>query len=194
MYRLFKYFRPRKGFKNLPNEGRMLHLGCGSNLLEGWANIDFAGSSEIIVHDLTRSLPLGSGTVDFIFTEHFVEHISRQQGQALFEECYRLLASGGVLRISTPSLKKLIDEYASGRVDEWADVDWNPETPCQMLNEGVRLWGHQFIYDFDEISQALSGAGFVRIKPVDWRESTHRELSGLECRPFHNDLIVEAEK
>jgi len=172
----------------------MLHLGCGDNLINGWANIDFAGPYGVITHDLTEPLPLGSGIAKFIFTEHFIEHISRSQGQAFFLECFRLLETGGVLRISTPNLKKIVDEYLLGRVDEWADLDWRPETPCQMLNEGLRLWGHQFIYDSAELSLALLDAGFTRVYEVEWHKSDYSELVGLECRPFHDDLIVEAVK
>lgn len=30
--------------------------------------------------------------------------------------------------------------------------------------------------------------------PINWHESDHQELRNLECRPFHGEIIVEAEK
>lgn len=171
-----------------------LHLGCGTNILPGWANIDIDGPSAVLKWDLTQPLPLQAGTVRFIFNEHFIEHITQPEAAALLRECYRLLVPGGVLRISTPSLRKLIEEYLLNQTTEWINVDWHPATPCQMLNEGMRLWGHQFLYDATELKSLLRVCGFAEIVDVGWRESLHGELRNLECRPFHDEIILEATK
>jgi predicted SAM-dependent methyltransferase len=171
-----------------------LHLGCGTNILAGWANIDIDGPSGVLKWDLTQPLPLQAGTVRFIFNEHFIEHITQQEASALLSECCRLLVPGGVLRISTPSLRKLIDEYLLNRTIEWINVNWNPATPCQMMNEGMRSWGHQFLYDATELKNLLRACGFAEIVDVGWRDSRHGELRNLECRPFHDEIILEATK
>ena len=177
-----------------PSAPKRLHLGCGSNLLPGWTNVDLNDLAGVIRHDLTRPLPLPPEAVEFIYSEHFIEHIARDQALELLRECRRVLRAGGVLRLSTPNLKKLVDEYLARRISEWADVDWRPSTPCQMVNEGLRLWGHQFVYDPDELILLLSEAGFRHVTAVAWRESRYPELKGLECRPFHGEVIVEAVK
>jgi predicted SAM-dependent methyltransferase len=171
-----------------------LHLGCGSNLLPGWTNVDLNAAAGVIEHDLTEPFPLPSETVKFIYSEHFIEHITRGQASALLKECRRVLVPGGVIRLSTPSLEKLLEEYAARRTTEWSDVCWRPNTPCRMVNEGMRLWGHQFVYDLDELTLLLNEAGFEQLAQVAWRESRHPELKGLESRPFHGELIVEAIK
>jgi predicted SAM-dependent methyltransferase len=171
-----------------------LHLACGTNVLEGWANIELQGHGPVIGWDLTRPLPIESGTVDFIFHEHFLEHLDLARGRALTQECWRLLRPGGVLRVSTPDLRKLVDEYLAGRLTEWADVNWVSETPCQLLNEGMRLWDHQFLYDFQELRDLLRGCGFAHVARADRHMSRHPELCRLECRPYHGELIFEAVK
>jgi predicted SAM-dependent methyltransferase len=186
--------RLRSSPKSWPPEAKQLHLGCGGNLLPGWANVDLDAAAGAIRHDLTGPFPLPPETVKFIYSEHFIEHITRGQALALLRECHRVLAPGGVIRLSTPNLKKLLDEYLAGRTTEWSDVDWHPETTCQMLNEGMRLWGHQFVYDLDELTLLLKEAGFRHVNQAAWRESRHPELKGLECRPFHGEIIVEAIK
>ena len=178
--------------KRLLSRHDKLHLACGNHLLPGWANIDQLDAPGVIKHDLTQPLPAASGTIAFIFTEHFIEHVTRSQGVKLLKECHRLLKPGGVLRISTPDLKKLIAEYANGRIDEWRDMHWLPATPCQLLNEGMRLWGHQFLYDQEELSLVLKESGFTDIRTVDWRKSGHPELHDRECRPYHGEIVVEA--
>jgi predicted SAM-dependent methyltransferase len=164
-----------------------LHLGCGDNRFPGWLNVGIPGD---VRHDLTKPLPLPNGSVRFIFSEHFIEHITRTDALALFRECRRVLT--GAMRISTPDLTNLVAEYSAGRVSGYTDAYWQPQTPCQMVNECHRLWGHQFIYDFTELSALLREAGFTEVCRANWRESEFSELRNLERREFHGDLIVEA--
>ncbi len=173
---------------------RKLHLGCGSNVIKEWANIDLERKGAVIGWDLTDPLPVRSETVELIYCEHFIEHITLKQAKELLSECYRVLCPSGILRLSTPNLKKLVDEYCSGRTMEWGDMGWNPVTPCQMLNDGLRLWGHQFVYDTEELIHTLWEIGYSKVTRVAWRESTTAALANLECRPFHGEIILEATK
>ena len=183
---------PSAGVRRQLAEQRKLHLACGTNILAGWANIDQNGGGDVIRWDLTQPLPVEKRSVDFIFNEHFIEHITRDQAGALLSQCREALAPGGVLRVSTPDLRKLCAEYLAGRTDEWRDVNWLPATPCRLLNEGMRLWGHQFVYDGAELRALLAEVGFGTIASRAWRQSPHRALCDLECRPFHGELIFEA--
>jgi len=169
-----------------------IHLGCGPHVLPGWANIDLSASPGVIRCDLSYPLPIRSGCIRFIFHEHLLEHLPSNDARGLLRECRRVLAPDGVLRISTPDLRRLVQAYQAGRTDEWHDVGYHPATPCQMLNGGMRLWGHRFVYDADELRAVLAECGFRLVVPVRGRESAHRELQGLERRPDHGDLIVEA--
>lgn len=171
-----------------------LHLACGTNVLSQWANIDILNDPAIIRWNITNGLPARSGSIEYIFSEHFIEHVTHKQASTLLAECCRVLKTGGLLRISTPNLRVLIDQYMLGQTTEWADVHWHPRTPCQMLNEGFRLWGHQFVYDLEELEHLLLQAGFGTITRVLWRESTTPALRNLECRPFHGEIILEATK
>jgi len=175
-----------------------LHLGCGNHLLSGWLNIDTQieqnSVQPTLQHDLTQPLPFSSESIEFIVSEHFIEHVTRDQACHLLRECYRFLKPEGVLRISTPDLEKLVSEYLAKRTDEWQDMGWVAATPCQMVNEGMRLWGHQFLYDASELSMLLREAGFCQVIPVKWRASHYAELQNLELRPFHQEVILEAVK
>jgi predicted SAM-dependent methyltransferase len=171
-----------------------LHLGSGAKLLPGWANLDRTGPAGVIRIDLTGPLPIQEDSVDVIYSEHFIEHVSLTACQAVLGECFRVLRPGGRIRISTPDLEAISRLYLDGRVGDWADVNWMPTSPCRMLNELHREWGHTFIYDFAELSACLRQAGFIEIVRLLRNESETPALRDLETRPDHGDLIVEASK
>jgi predicted SAM-dependent methyltransferase len=168
-----------------------LHLGCGARLIEGWANLDINGLGSL-VWDLRKPLPLAKAQVRYIYTEHFIEHIERDDAVRLFSHARKVMLPGGVLRVSTPDLAKLVDDYRAGRVVRMEHGGWFPETPCRMLNEGMRMWGHIFVYDEAELVGLLRECGFQNIERVKWGESEHPELRNLESRPDFADLILEA--
>lgn len=169
-----------------------IHLGCGTNYIKGWLNVDLDAPLADVHADLRNPLPYLDASVDLVFNEHFLEHITREQGVTFLKECRRILKPGGIFRVSTPDLRWLAAQYVGGKLDEWSDVGWISETSCRLLNQGMRSWGHQFVYDLPELFVTLREAGFSDIRQVRYRESTCPELVGLECRPWHQELIVEA--
>jgi predicted SAM-dependent methyltransferase len=170
---------------------KKLHLGAGWTHLPGWANIDLHGRRNLI-WDLTRPLPITPGSVDYIFSEHFIEHIPREAARRLLTNARAALGEHGILRLSTPDLRFWAAAYLEERPVQHEHTAWFPDTPCAMLNEQMRLWGHQFLYDEAELVRLLRACGFTRIERVAHGESRHGELCGLESRPPCGDLILEA--
>lgn len=170
-----------------------LHLGCGPHLLAGWENVDLEPAIGGVKRDLRKPMPYSSGSVQFIFTEHFIEHLTRNEAQKFLTECYRILADNGVMRVSTPNLETLVNDYKKQKLDRWASV-WKPKNACQMLNDGMRFWGHQHVYDKQDFELLCQEVGFRVITYVSYGHSHHPELRHLERRPFMEDLICEIEK
>ena len=173
---------------------RKVHLGSGPVQLAGWLNTDLDAPSPELRVDLRQPLAFDDDSVDFIFSEHVIEHLTRQEGIAALKECHRILHPHGVMRVSTPDLRWAVQAYLDDKLSEWANVGWVPSTACQLLNEAMRLWGHQFLYDADELRRVFREAGFSYCRRVSWRTSTFVELSGLESRPYHHDLLFELRK
>lgn len=176
-----------------------LHLGCGTVRLEGWINIDFDSSNEKadIYWDLRQGLLVPDSTCALIFCEHFLEHLSVEYGLAFLRECHRALQPGGALRVAMPSLDDLIDKSFRGT---WREQDWLtwPEhqfiqSRAEMLNISFRGWGHQWLYDREELHRRLKEAGFTMVKDVSWGESDFEQLKNRETRA-DSLLICEAQK
>jgi Methyltransferase domain len=71
-----------------------LHLGCGWIHKEGWVNLDLFATRADIAWDLRLGLPLPDNSVDAIFHEHLLEHLSLRDGFAVTRECHRVLRGG----------------------------------------------------------------------------------------------------
>lgn len=170
-----------------------IHLGCGAVRLGEWINVDLNSALVDIQLDLTQRMPFADESASYMFCEHFIEHLTRDQAVDFLRECLRVLKPGGVIRISTPNLRFLIAAYLNCDVGVWGDL-WQPMTPCSMINEGMHSWGHRYLYDSREIVLLLKEIGFGSVVFQRYRNSLHSDLVALESRPFHHELIVEATK
>lgn len=176
------------------NNADKLHLACGTNILKGWKNLDFFEHPEVVFCDLTKKFPVADNSVKYIFCEHFIEHINLNQGYDFLKNCHNVLNDSGSIRIATPNLNKVVQCYLQKNLKEWDDVGFLPETPCQLLKDSLKLWGHQFVYDEAELRSVMLKAGFKNVRRMNWHQSEIKEFVGLECRPYHDDLIFEADK
>jgi len=170
-----------------------LHLGSGGHNFKDWTNIDANPRSRPdIILDVRNRFPFEDGTVDFIFNEHLLEHLDYEEGLVFLKECHRVLKPSGVLRISTPNLSWIIKMYLEEKLDEWKDSRFVPISSCHLINQWMRRWHHKFLYDKAEIHNSLKSTGFSVIEDKESKKSNYPELTMLEHRPYHNDLIVEA--
>lgn len=171
-----------------------INAGCGELYFDGWVNLD---CNQALKHvdlqwDLSRGLPVPDASCTLIYSEHVLEHLSVEQGLVFLRDCRRALVPGGVLRTAMPSLDDMIEKSASGH---WRDQAWLDEpqwrfiaSRAEMFNIMFRWWGHQWIYDRDELYRRLREAGFEMIRDVAWGESTIDELRGRETR--NNSLLI----
>ncbi|MEO6508386.1 MAG: methyltransferase domain-containing protein [Patescibacteria group bacterium] len=193
---------------------KKLQLGSASLGFKDWLNTDLEDrDEEILALDVTKKFPLKTSSIDYIFSEHLIEHVTFQEGQVMLKECFRVLKPGGVIRTATPNLKFLIELYTTEkktafqkRYIKWA-VDANLKglgiyEDTFVINNFVRAWGHQFIYDVKILKLALQKAGFKNIIICKPGESEDPHLQNLEShgtiisKDFNNyeTMVLEATK
>ncbi|MBK8976972.1 MAG: methyltransferase domain-containing protein [Planctomycetes bacterium] len=170
-----------------------LCLGCGDAPIAAWTNIDLGGGADVRL-DLRQPLPVRSGSVELVYSEHVIEHLDRADGVRLLRECRRVLRPDGVLRIATPDLARLVACYR----DDWTAQDWVHwrghewvDSAAVMLNQCFHGWGHRFLYDEAELARVLRDAGFVEVERCAIGESRDPALRGLETRA-DSHLVLEA--
>lgn len=171
-----------------------LHVGCGTLYKNGWINIDNNSDNNIqkldINHDLSKGLPFDDNSVDYIYNEHFIEHLSREDGLTFMKECFRVLKINGVIRIACPDLEQIIKSYID---NTWKNADWIKtyncewiESRCQMMNVCMNEfpWGHKYVYNEEELINRLSLAGFRKenIEKSSFATSVYKELQNIDLR------------
>ena len=169
---------------------RKLHIGCGENVLPDWLNSDFRPYRNDVVHlDATKPFPLPDKSFESVYSEHMIEHVTYANGLKMLVECHRILQPGGFIRISTPDLQFLVELYASTKSKLQEDyIRWTAirfleniePTDTVVINNFVRAWGHQFIYDRKTLARSLEQVGFDDVRVCALNESEHPELRGLE--------------
>jgi predicted SAM-dependent methyltransferase len=172
-----------------------LHLGCGPLALEGWINIDNQPYAGIDFRwDLARGIPFRNAR--YVFAEHFIEHLSYEQGADFTRGCRAALRDDGILRLSTPNLDwvwRIAYQPAAWAGDDDALRD------CFVLNRAFRGWGHQFLYNLTTLTALLQNAGFETVRALRYGESDTPTLAGLERHEQYIDtpdlphvLVIEA--
>ena len=192
---------------------RKIQIGAQSNSIDGWMNVDLIPKSINVVYmDATKAFPFPSDSIDYIYTEHMIEHITFQEAKFMLTECCRVLKKGGKIRISTPDLAFLIDLYRINKseiqqnyinfsVDRYLN-NQIPNEDVYVINNFFKDWGHKFIHDYKSLSFLLTTLGFDYVKKCNVMESDdinfqNLEQHGKEISPLFNELesvIVEAIK
>ncbi len=149
------------------------------------------GESYFTELDVSDPLPFEAGCVDWVYAEHLIEHVTLPVGVGWLTEVRRILAPGGLLRLTTPDLRTYAESYVNGdgffakhrrRLRTLRVGPPMPERGAFMFNQMFYLYGHRWIYDLDELRYALSRAGFEpeTVRACAFREGTRPDVAALD--------------
>lgn len=163
------------GVKNLKPRRERLHFGCGSKKVEGWLNVDVAGSDLDL--DLSAGyLPWKDNVFVVAAGQHVIEHLElTDELIPLLKELRRTLKPGGEIWLSTPDMEKVCRAYLAGRIGELIanrkarEPAWElgEIPPTQMVNVLFHQNGeHKNLFDFTLLKWALEQCGFQQVRRV----------------------------
>ncbi len=195
------------------NEIRKLHIGAQGHSLPDWLNTDIAPKApEVAFMDASERFPLEDEVIDYIFTEHMIEHIRFEDADFMLSECYRVMKAGGRIRIATPNLESLqrlmmqeedpdCRSYMEHYHTRFFPEDL-PAEPVFTVNKLFYGFHHRFIHDPKSLKYLLEKNGFVDFSVESIGKSSCAELNGLEQHAAEigernnqfETLVVEARK
>ena len=159
------------------NNINYLNLGCGDSYKDNFINVDFFGNNNFDYGmDLRFPYKIESKSIDGIFTEHTLEHLSHQEVDKTLSECYRILKPDAKIRIIVPDLSILIEKYSSNDdawFQKWHDLVLKDPSRHYMykyftkmfaINFTASYYYHKSCWDFESLKKALTSQGFINIK------------------------------
>lgn len=183
-----------------------LNMGCGTHREPGWINADADSRADVpIVLRDSDPLPFDDGALDVVFSEHFFEHVSFDDGRHFLREAFRILRHAGTFRVSCPDLQFLVGMLEPGD-EKWHALahiyesigDFSPgelTSPERVLNWAFYGHEHKHIWSFRQLREELERVGFADIRRMPFGAS-RVEGAAIERRvpeAFYS-LIVEAAK
>lgn len=206
-----------------------LNLGCGLLAPQGWVNVDGSWnarlakhtfvrrmlsslhilppgkkevpwSSSIFIHDVRKPLPFPDGSATAIYASHVLEHLYFQEARKLLLESFRVLATGGVLRVVVPDLKAIVEEYLGERPFGSLSGGMAALRPADRFNQRLLMraseppsslpyriyeaWqdfhSHKWMYDRDSLAVLFQWAGFVNVQPKECHVSCIDNIQAVE--------------
>ncbi len=188
-----------------------LHLGSGAHTKPGWVNIDVwtdprqtpkRHGTTTINHDLTSGLPLADDTCAEIYSSHFLEHLSAEEGVSLLTDCHRVLRPGGRLRTCLPDFGRVAQAYVAGDNEYFlplyevfkgllGDGVAGSATILDPVNNILYQWGeHRCMYDTEKLLTLLSAIGFAQVQASAFDPAIDGDWDARE----HFSLYVDAFK
>jgi predicted SAM-dependent methyltransferase len=181
-----------------PDGIRRVQVGCGPHHLRlDWWNTDlraFPGIDDTL--DATKPWPWPE-RLDYVYAEHFLEHLTIDQAVDFLVEAGRALRPGGRIRLSTPSLEWVLKTHFSFQPAE------APENFMEAvaLNRAFYAWGHQFLYTNGTLERLMRDVGYQDVRFYPYGVSDTPAFDGLELHETEPDAdgypaqwIVEAER
>lgn len=180
---------------NHSGELRRVHIGVTPRqITPGW---ECTSLENFLVE---RSLPnpaphgsflLGPAEYDEIYSDAVAERMTPIQFRNYLECIKSLLKVGGVHRIATTDLSRVLE---NARSDSWREFAWvknsGVSTASEYLNTVFRSWGHCYLYDSELLLKTVFEAGYRNIRMVTRGTSRSKTLGALDSGYYR--LYVEA--
>lgn len=201
-----------------------LNLGCGSQVPDGWVNVDYAlgarfmkiplfrafnrklklfnmdWNEKIYLHDLTKSFPWADSSIDIVYSSHTLEHFSKEDGRRFLAECHRVLHKDGIIRIVVPDLRYHVIEYIEGQIyaDDFVEklgvLYGNSNNQLKKRLSPFFQFPHKCMYDNSRLTEILNKIGFQASARAAF-DSDIQEIRLVELEGrTENSVIVEGRK
>lgn len=204
---------------------KKVNLGCGTTVAPRWINIDTSWNislsklpflkwllykigllsesaykakwpPSIIRHDVRKGLPFEYDSVDYIYTSHFLEHLTKHDAVKVIRECHRILKPQGWIRIVVPDFKLLVSKYIKNElsIEDFLHHLGMSESEENMFFKFLYSKDrHRWMYDFQSLTHLLRAYGFKIIIRRRFREGKVPDVDILDNRE-EESLYVEAQK
>ena len=169
-----------------------LELGCGESPRKGFEGCDIRPLPHIkyVCNPWDLSKHIKNSSVDHIYSRHFFEHLTFEEGRKTLLISWKILKKGGIFEVSIPDLRYHINQFLSTSRRE-NNFAFHLGTISELDHAMAGLYGwqrqsneegywdvHKSGYDQEMMEYILKEHGFTSIQR-------------LETKPYHLHLICK---
>lgn len=174
-----------------------IHLGCGEIASPEFINVDSRVFPHIHhVHSVEKLPMFPADYADMVYASHILEHIEMNQVPCVLAEWYRVLKTGGILRLGVPDFDAMIHIYNDN--NKQLESIWS----ALLGNQDYKENKHYACFNTDNLTEFLKKAGFVTVRKweannvehhnfIDWTSDGKYEHNG---KKYRISLNIEAIK
>lgn len=163
------------------NTRMKLHLGCGKREIPGFVHMDQVKFPHVDhVGDISDLSRFEDGSAELIYACQVIEYFDREEVPAVLLEWVRVLAPGGILRLSVPNFASIVALYQAG-----LSLEWFLGTLYGKIDDGQG--GHVYhrtTYDEASLGTVLRAAGLETPHLWDWRDTEHAHVDDFSQAYF----------
>ena len=160
----------------------------------------FAVASDIEYADVRTRIPEADSSVTAVYASFLLERLTLEEAKLFLAETHRILAPGGIVRLRTVSVRRLVKDYqANGDSDRLlkglgVTSRRRPSFWARATNLAVGDRGRtcHWMYDDRSLCALLSSAGFISPATVETGKTGITNPGALDLRA--TELIVEARR
>ncbi|MGH4019368.1 MAG: methyltransferase domain-containing protein [Pseudonocardiaceae bacterium] len=159
-----------------------IQIGGGSHRIDGFFNIDIVPPADLL-WDIRENIPLPDSSVEFLFSEHFLEHIDYPHSVKQYvAEVHRILAAGGQVVTGVPDAEVVLRGYQERDVELFVEMRerWYGRRDCltdfntylDLVNyvfrdqdDDDRYTPHLWAYDYEKLTSLFTEAGLSHVEP-----------------------------
>ncbi len=160
---------------------KKIQIGGGKHTLKGFLNIDIIPPADLVC-DLREGIPVDDSCCEFIFTEHFFEHVDYPiSSKKIISEFYRILKPVGQIVLGVPDSELAAKGYVTddkGYYDKALNT-WYVDRNClehfntyiDLLNyhfrdqdDDEKYNPHYWAYDFEKLQSLFTNVGFSKVE------------------------------
>jgi len=116
----------------------------------GWTTIDRNGGMiKLHLDETTNFNMFDDNSVSYIYSSHMIEHMELESVQNIFNESYRILKPGGVIRTCCPNSSQFIQEYKKDPATFGTHYEYGVGTGRTYYGE-IEMWVKDILKLSDE--------------------------------------------
>ena len=189
----------------LPLKSKKLQIGGGKHYLTDFVNLDIFAPADII-WDCRYGLPFPKEQFNFVFSEHFFEHLDFPiSTKKVLEEIYRVLETDGELLIGVPDGGKVVKAYSQKNMrflNELRDHCYSNRNPAVEIHGDIDLVNYLFRDQLDNPKYTVHYWAYDEISLVNllrligFRKVEKSKFEARYCNPKRKfyTLYVKATK